>query len=371
MVKRFLLMKKKKVLIATSGGDCPGLNAVIRSFVKRAAVEGDWEVWGSMRSFNGLLGQPQDLRLLDSKAVSGIHEKGGTIIGTTKRGGPFNWPVRQPDGTYTYIDRSDEMIRMCREIGFSAVVNIGGDGSQAMSQRLFEKGLPIIGVPKTIDNDLSATDVTFGFQSAVDVATEAVDRLVSTAESHNRILVLEVMGKMSGWIALHAAIAGGAEICLIPEIPYDIQKIKQFLENRFEGGKKFAVVAVAEGAMPKGGEALGTKINELSSVRLEGAAQRFAAELQALDLEPGIRVTILGHVQRGGTPVPYDRVLASQYGVKAFELVLEGKFGQMVSYRSPDVISVPIAEAVGKPKFVDPDCYLVHTAKSINICFGD
>jgi 6-phosphofructokinase 1 len=364
-------MKKKKILVATSGGDCPGLNAVLRSFVKRASLEGEWEVWGSMRSFHGLLGQPQELKLLDRKSVSGIHIKGGTIIGTTKRGGPFNWPVKQADGTITYIDRSDEMIAMCREIGFSAVVNIGGDGSQTMSKRLFEKGLPIIGVPKTIDNDLSATDVTFGFQSAVDVATEALDRLVSTAESHNRILVLEVMGKLSGWIALHSAIAGGAEICLIPEIPYDIDKIKRFLDVRFEGGKRFAVIVVAEGAKPKGGDYLGNQDNEMNSVRLEGAAQRFAEQLKATGVEAGVRCTILGHVQRGGAPVPYDRVLASQYGVKAFEMILEGKFGHMAAYHSPNVVAVPLEQAVSSVKLVDPAGHLVHVAKCINICFGD
>ncbi|MDR1226328.1 MAG: ATP-dependent 6-phosphofructokinase [Prevotellaceae bacterium] len=366
-------MRKKKVLIATSGGDCPGLNAVLRSFVKRAGMEKnpEWEVWGSIQSFNGLLGQPQDLRLLDRKAVSGIHVKGGTIIGTTKRGGPFNWPVKQSDGSYTYVDRSDEMIQICKDIGFDAVVNIGGDGSQAMSKRLFDKGLPIIGVPKTIDNDLGATDVTFGFQSAVDVAAEAVDRLVSTAESHNRILVLEVMGKNSGWIALHASVAGGAEICLLPEIPYDIRKIKHFLDQRFEGGKKFAVVVVAEGAMPKGGIALGVKETELSSVRFEGAAQRLAEALQLAGIETGIRCTILGHVQRGGGPVPYDRVLASQYGVKAFEMVREGQFGHMVAFQANKIVSVPFEDVSNNAKFVDPDCFLVHTAKSINICFGD
>ncbi|MDR3328616.1 MAG: ATP-dependent 6-phosphofructokinase [Prevotellaceae bacterium] len=365
-------MAKKKILVATSGGDCPGLNAVLRSFVKRASATSDeWEVWGSMRSFNGLLGQPQELKRLDRKSVSGIHVKGGTIIGTTKRGGPFNWPVKQPDGSCTYIDRSDEMIAMCRDIGFSAVVNIGGDGSQAMSKRLFDKGLPIIGVPKTIDNDLGATDVTFGFQSAVDVATEALDRLVSTAESHNRILILEVMGKLSGWIALHSAIAGGAELCLIPEIPYDVAKIRSFLYNRFDNGKKFAVAVVAEGAMPKGGSSLGSQASEMSSVRLEGAAQRFADELKQAGIESGIRCTILGHVQRGGSPVPYDRVLAAQYGVKAFEMILEEKFGHMVAFHSPNVVAVPLSEAVSNPKLVDPNSYLVHVAKSINICLGD
>ena len=279
--------------------------------------------------------------------------------------------MRQADGSFQYIDRSDEMISMCRQIGFDAVVNIGGDGSQTMSKRLFEKGLPIIGVPKTIDNDLSATDVTFGFQSAVDVATEALDRLVSTAESHNRILVLEVMGKLSGWIALHSAIAGGAEICLIPEIPYDIAKIKTFLDARFENGKRFAVAIAAEGAMPRGGTYLGVQENAMNSVRLEGAAQRFAAELAEAGIEAGIRCTILGHVQRGGAPVPYDRVLAAQYGIKAFEMILEGKFGHMAAYHSPNVVAVPLEEAVSSPKLVDPASHLVHVAKCINICFGD
>ncbi|MDR0419027.1 MAG: ATP-dependent 6-phosphofructokinase [Prevotellaceae bacterium] len=363
--------KKKKILVATSGGDCPGLNAVLRSFVKRATLEPDWEVWGSMQSFNGLLGAPQRLKLLDRQAVSGIHVKGGTIIGTTKESGPFNWPAKQPDGSVTYIDRSDEMIQMCKDMDFEAVVNIGGDGSQAMSQRLYEKGLPIIGVPKTIDNDLSATDVTFGFQSAVDVATEAADRLVSTAESHNRILILELMGKHSGWITLHAAIAGGAEICLIPEIPYDVRKVKQFLGERFSEGKCFAVAVVAEGAMPKGGTYLGTKRNEYLSVKLSGAAERFADELRGVGVEASIRCTILGHTQRGGSPVPYDRVLASQYGVKAFEMVKDGQFGHMVSYHNYNMVAVPLEEAISKLKTVDPSSYLVHTAKSINICFGD
>ncbi|MDR3296627.1 MAG: ATP-dependent 6-phosphofructokinase [Prevotellaceae bacterium] len=366
-------MRKKKVLIATSGGDCPGLNAVLRSFVKRATIEPDWEVWGSIRSFNGLLGQPQEIKLLDRHSVSGIHVKGGTIIGTTKQGGPFNWPVKQTDGTVKYVDRSDEMVDICRTIGFDAVVNIGGDGSQTMSKRLFEKGLPIIGVPKTIDNDLGATDVTFGFQSAVDVATEALDRLISTAESHNRILILEVMGKLSGWIALHSAVAGGAEICLIPEIPYDVQKLKAFLDLRFDKGKQFAVAIVAEGAMPKGGTVLGTqdKDNAMKSLKLEGAAHRLAAELEQAGVEAGIRCTILGHVQRGGSPVPYDRVLASQYGVKAFEMILEGKFGHMVAYQNAQIVAVPLADAVSQPKLVDPNSHLVHVAKSINICFGD
>jgi len=215
----------KRVLVATGGGDCPGLNAVIRAIVKRAAQEKDWEVIGSIQSFDGILREPTEIMILDDKAVAGIHVDGGTIIGTTNKGGPFAWPVKNQDGTWGSVDRSDEMIRKLQYMGVDAVISIGGDGSQKISQQLFEKGLNVIGVPKTIDNDLSATDFTFGFQTAVHTATEAVDKLVTTAASHNRVLVLEVMGRNAGWIALNAAIAGGAEVCLIPEIPYDIETV--------------------------------------------------------------------------------------------------------------------------------------------------
>ena len=212
-------------MIATGGGDCPGLNAVIRAVVRRASQEQGWEVIGGIQSFDGILSEPTEIRLLDEQAVSGIHVRGGTIIGTTNKGGPFAWPVKQPDGSWIAVDRSDEMLRKLQFLGIDAVISVGGDGSQRISQRLYEKGLNIIGVPKTIDNDLSSTDFTFGFQTAVQIATEAVDKLVTTAASHNRVLVLEVMGRNAGWIALHAAIAGGAEVCLIPEIPYDVHKV--------------------------------------------------------------------------------------------------------------------------------------------------
>ncbi|MDR0536233.1 MAG: ATP-dependent 6-phosphofructokinase [Puniceicoccales bacterium] len=363
----------KKILIATSGGDCPGLNAVLRAFVKSATNEPGWEVWGSRQSFNGLLGIPQELIRLDRKTVSGIHVKGGTILGTTKESGPFNWPVKRADGTTEYVDRSDEFVRICQFAGFSAIVNIGGDGSQRMTLALHKKGLPVIGIPKTIDNDLEATDVTFGFQSAVDVATEAVDRLVSTAESHNRIQILELMGKHSGWITLHAAIAGGAEVCLIPEIPYDITKISAFLRRRFDGGKRFAVIAVAEGAIPLGAgpaEARGVKAHPNISIKLSGAAERFAGELKNAGFE-GIRCTILGHVQRGGTPVPFDRILGAQYGIKAFEMVKNGEFGRMASCQNGQMTSVPLEEATRSLKRVPLDGALIQTARNINICFGD
>lgn len=213
----------RRVLVLTGGGDCPGLNAVIRAIVKRASRETDWEIVGSIQAFDGVLREPTEIKILNKEVVAGIHVRGGTILGTTNKGGPFAWPVQNSDGSWKTVDRSDEMIRKLQYMGIDAVINIGGDGSQRISQALYEKGLKIIGVPKTIDNDLSVTDFTFGFQTAVQTATEAVDKLVTTAASHNRILILEVMGRYAGWIALHSAIAGGAEVCLIPEIPYDIK----------------------------------------------------------------------------------------------------------------------------------------------------
>jgi 6-phosphofructokinase 1 len=364
----------KKVLIVTGGGDCPGLNAVIRAVVKRASKEKDWEVIGSIQSYDGILQDQMEIVTLDDKAVAGIHVDGGTIIGTTNKGGPFAWPVKNQDGTWSSVDRSEEMIRKLQSMGVEAVISIGGDGSQRISQRLFEKGLNIIGVPKTIDNDLSATDFTFGFQTAVQIATEAVDKLVTTATSHNRVLVLEVMGRNAGWIALNAAIAGGAEVCLIPEIPYDIELVAKRLQSRYNSrGKGNAIVVIAEGAMPKGGTLLSEKSDEVGyeNVRLGGVARKLVNDLKAIGFEPDMRETVLGHLQRGGSPIAYDRILATQFGVKAFEMVLEGKFGEMAAYRHSDIVSVPFAAAIDKIKLVDPDCDLVKTAKGVGISFGD
>lgn len=364
----------KRVLVATGGGDCPGLNAVIRAIVKRAGQEKNWEVIGSIQSFDGILKEPNEIRILDDNAVKGIHYQGGTIIGTTTKGGPFAWPVKKNDGTYEFADRSEEMIRRLGYMGVDAVINIGGDGSQRISQRLYEQGLNIIGVPKTIDNDLSATDFTFGYQTAVEIATDAVDKLKTTAASHNRILILEVMGRDAGWIALSAAVAGGAEVCVIPEIPYDINKIIKKIETRYSRtGKGFANIVIAEGAKPLGGKALEAEYGEIGNenLRLSGAAARLAYELKKGGIEADIRTTVLGHIQRGGIPVAYDRILATQFGVKAFEMVLNKEFGQMVAYRHPDVIGVPLTEAIGKQNFVNPNSQLVHTARGIGINFGD
>ncbi len=364
---------KKRVLVLTGGGDCPGLNAVIRAIVKRASQEYNWEILGSYQAFNGVLREPMELIVLDEKKVSGIHVKGGTIIGTTNKGGPFSWPVKDKDGNWTTVDRSDELIRKLQYQNIEAVINIGGDGSQRISQALYEKGLNIIGVPKTIDNDLSGTDFTFGFQTAVEISTDAVDKLVTTAESHNRIFILEVMGRGAGWIALNAAVAGGAEICLIPEIPYDINRVMDKIHTRIVGGRGFVIIVIAEGAKPIGGEVIGEKSKEIGylNLHLGGAGLRLKEELKHAGCEEDIRVTILGHLQRGGTPVAYDRILASQFGVKAFEMVLSAEYGKMVSYKHPKIVSIPIKEAIAAYNTIKQDDQLLRTARGLGISFGD
>ena len=362
-----------RVLIATGGGDCPGLNAVIRAIVKRASKEKNWEIVASIEAFNGILREPTEIVVLDEKSVAGIHYHGGTIIGTTNKGGPFAWPIKQKDGTWTEVDRSDEMIRKLQFLGWDAVINIGWEGSQSISQSLFEKGLNIIGVPKTIDNDLSGTDSTFGFQTAVQIATEAVDKLVTTAASHNRILVLEVMGRYAGWIALNAAVAGGDEVCLIPEIPYDIHKVLEKVESRFVKGRGFLNIVISEGARPVGGDFARQDDVEFGyhNLKLSGAADRLIHELKTAGCPYDMRSTVLGHVQRGGIPIAYDRVLATQFGVKAMELVLEGRFGEMVSYQHPYITSIPLKDAIKRYNFVDQETALIKTARGVGISFGD
>jgi phosphofructokinase-like protein len=363
----------KRILVATAGGDCPGLNAVIRAIVKRASQEKEWEVLGSIQAFNGVLWEPTEVKILDEDAVSGIHFQGGTIIETTNKGGPFAWPIKNKDGSWSTVDRSEDMIRKLMYMGVEAVINIGGDGSQRISQMLHEKGLNIIGVPKTIDNDLSATDSTFGYQTAVQIATEAVDKLVTTAASHNRVMILEVMGRDAGWIAMNAAVAGGAEICLIPEIPYDINKVVEKINNRFKRDRGFTIIVIAEGAKAIGKKISTAKNDEVGYVnaKLEGAAMRLVNELKEAGLKHDMRKAVLGHIQRGGVPIAYDRVLATQFGVHAFEMVLEGRFGEMVSYRHPEITSVPFKDAIQKPNFVTQDTALIRNARGVGISFGD
>ena len=364
----------KRVLLATSGGDCPGLNAVIRGVVKRAAMENDWEVLGSIQAYNGILWEPTEVKLLTESTVKDIHNLGGTIIETTNKGGPFAWPLfNKHTGEWEYVDRSDEMIRKLRLMGVDAVICIGGDGSQRISHQLYEKGLDIVGVPKTIDNDLSATDLTFGFRTAVQIATEAIDKLVTTAASHNRTFIMEVMGRNTGWIALEAALAGGADVCLIPEIPYDVNKIVEKLNSKYNRGRGYAIIVVAEGAQAKDGQIVAEAADEVgySNVRMGGIAFELSRQLKEAGFEGDIRETVLGHLQRGGVPVAYDRILATRFGVKAFELVKAGQFGQMVSFKQSEIVSVPLSEAIGHTKFVEPDSEIVHAARSCGISFGD
>ena len=359
-------------MVLTGGGDCPGLNAVIRGIVKRASQEKDWEVVGCIESFNGVLREPTEVVVLDEKSVDGLLIQGGTILGTTNKGGPFAWPVKLADGTWTTADRSDEMIRKLQYMGIDAVINIGGDGSQRISLGLSKKGLPIVGVPKTIDNDLSMTDYTFGFQTAVQICTEAIDKLKTTAASHNRVFIMEVMGRDAGWIALHSAIAGGADVCLIPEIPYDVEKIKAKIERCYNKRHGYCIIVVAEGAKGMDGKVVGTETGEVGyqHIKLGGIADTLAAQLKAAGVEHDIRCTILGHLQRGGTPIAFDRVLASEFGVRAMEFVMEGRFGQMVAYHHPDVVGIPLEEAVREQNLVGSDNRLVHTAKGLGIEFG-
>ena len=362
-----------RVLVLTGGGDCPGLNAVIRAIVKRASQERDWEIVGSIESFNGVLKEPTEVEILDEKRVAGIHVQGGTIIGTVNKGGPFAWPVKNYDGSWTTVDRSDEMIRKLSYMGIDAVINIGGDGSQRISQKLYEKGLNIIGVPKTIDNDLIATDFTFGFQTAVQIATEALDKLVTTAASHNRVFILELMGRDAGWIALNTAIAGGAEVCLIPEMPYDINKVIEKIHARYKKDRGFCNIIIAEGARAVGGQVTGEMTHEVGNehVRLGGVGEKLRSDLIKAGVEADIRVTVLGHLQRGGIPMAFDRVLATEFGVRAFEMVLEKRYGEMVAYREAKIISVPFTEVINRPNNVNMDGVLVKTAKGVGISFGD
>lgn len=365
-------MTKRKVLVLTGGGDCPGLNAVIRGIVKRSKQESDWEVLGSIEAFNGIMREPMEVVKLGNKRTAGIHVKGGTILQTTNKGNPLQFPEKDAEGNLRITDKSDELIERIYSLGVEAVINIGGDGSQAISLGLHKKGLPIIGVPKTIDNDLAATDTTFGFQTAVQIATDSFDKLVTTAESHHRVMIMEVMGRNAGWIALHTAIAGGAEICLIPEIPYRIDKVVERIQSRYKNGKGFVNIVISEGAHPVDGEVFGQE-GEFgrNKVRLGGVAYALSQQLKAAGCTADIRETVLGHVQRGGTPSAYDRVLASMFGVKAFEMVLQKEYGRMVAFVNNNISTVSLEEATRGNNFVQPNSYIVQAARGLGISFGD
>jgi len=364
---------KKKIVVLTGGGDCPGLNAVIRGISKRVAKEKEWEVIGSKEAFNGILSDPIEVIPLNSKTTAGIHVKGGTILQTTNKGNPLAYPVQLEDGTWTTIDNSQAVVDRLKELDIYAIINIGGDGSQKISHVLYDKGVNVVGVPKTIDNDLSATDYTFGFRTAVQIATDSFDKLVTTAESHHRVMIMEVMGRDAGWIALHTAIAGGAEICLIPEIPYDINIVLKKINKRYKKGKGFVNIVIAEGAKPVDGDVI-TQVNDekgFENRRYGGVAYQLADELKQIGCDVDIRVAVLGHIQRGGTPIAFDRILATLFGVKAVEMVVDGEFGRMVSYRGNNICTVSLEEATREYNFVKEGSYMVTSAKNIGISFGD
>ncbi|HEY2325796.1 MAG TPA: ATP-dependent 6-phosphofructokinase [Thermoanaerobaculia bacterium] len=356
-------MSRKKIGILTGGGDCPGLNAVIRAAV-RTLQRDDTEVVGIQFGFEGLL--TNNIVPLTHETIRGILPKGGTLLRTTNRGNPFEYPIID-DGRVRCIDRSAEVIDNIRSQGIDGIVAIGGDGTLRIAQRLCEMGIPMVAVPKTIDNDLASTDYTFGFMTAVAVATDAVDRLHTTAESHDRVMLLEVMGRNAGWIALYAGIAGGADIILIPEVPYRVEEIVRSIRSRQKEGSKFDIIVVAEGAKREGGEEI---YLDKTSRRLGGIAYQVAADIaQHIDLE--IRVTVLGHIQRGGSPIAYDRILATRFGAAAARLVLHGEFGKMVALRGDQIIPVPIRDAVSNMKYVDPESPIVESARAVGISFGD
>ena len=358
-----------RIAISTGGGDAPGLNAVIRAAVL-SAVDRGWDVLGIKRGFAGLLGEDEVIPLT-RESVRGIAHMGGTILRTTNRGNPFHYPVQQPDGSYVEVDRSDELIENARRYGMDAIITIGGDGSLLIAERLFGKGMKIVGVPKTIDNDVSGTITTFGFDTAVTTAIEAIDKLHTTAESHSRVMVLEVMGRHAGFIALHSGLAGTADVILIPEIPYDIDCVCEKVMARDRMGRFFTIVVVAEGAFPRGGEVsvLGESMPGQAK-RVGGVAESIAREIQKRTGKES-RSMVLGHLQRGGVPTGYDRLLATRFGGAAVRAVADGAWGHMVALQSPNIVYVPIADALREPKRVDPNHDTVKTARATGISFGD
>ena len=358
----------KKIGVVTGGGDCPGLNAVIRAIVKASALRG-WETVGIIGGYEGLL-PPGNLRPLDYRTLGDLLTRGGTILGTANRG---RFSAKFGHGESRALPREllDETKLGMLQAGISALISIGGDGSLSIAQQLYEHGIPIVGVPKTIDNDLEGTLMTFGFDSAVACATDALDRLHSTAESHNRVMVLEVMGRYAGWIALYAGVAGGADVILIPEIPFSYDRICAKVAEREQRGRRFSIVVVAEGAREQGADFV-TRSGQAGQgeARLGGIGNLVAAEIERRTGKES-RACVLGHLQRGGSPTSFDRALCSIFGAEAVELIATENFGKMVAYQGSQIGAIPIAEAVGKLKTVRTDGGLARAARALGICLGD
>jgi ATP-dependent phosphofructokinase / diphosphate-dependent phosphofructokinase len=346
--------------IATGGGDAPGLNAVIRAATKAAILKHRWKVIGIPDGFDGLIWPEKSFELTLDK-VSGILPRGGTILGTTNRGNPFNYKPK--DNQQAGVrDISGQVIENSKKLGIDAIITIGGDGSQTIGYELFQKGMKIVGVPKTIDNDLSATELTFGFDTALHTVTDAIDKIHTTGASHHRVMVVEVMGRDCGWIALAGGIAGGAHVILIPEIPFTIKGVCDFIAQRELGGRDFTIVVVAEGVKTP---------PELKENRRASPVGNLIGNAIAARSHKEVRVSVLGHIQRGGSPSPFDRVLATRFGVSAVELIARGEFGKMVALRASSIVAVDMAHAIGQLKSVRPDGELVRTARAIGIGFGD
>jgi len=364
------LERKLRIAINTGGGDAPGLNAVIYAVTMAAAGRG-WEVYGVPTGYAGLLDTSKIVPLTPER-VAGIAPLGGTMLGTTNRGDPFRLPIKNAAGQLEYVDVSDRLVQNFRRFGLDVLIAVGGDGSLSLAHRLSERGMPVVGVPKTIDNDLESTLSTFGFDTAVSTATDAIDKLHSTAAAHERVFVVEVMGRYAGWIALHSGAAGSADVILIPEIPFDIEKVCDRILQNERYGKRYAIVVVAEGAKCVGGEMVTKPHHSIgrSEVLLGGIGDWVAAEI-AKRTEKETRSLVLGHLQRGGQPTAFDRLLALRFGAAAVRFIAEGRRNVMVALRPPEMVPVPLSEVIQRTKTVSVDSDTILTCKDIGTSFGD
>jgi len=359
----------KRIGVITGGGDCPGLNAVIRAVAKTAINDYGAHVIGYRDGYYGLI--RNDIRHLDYKDVSGILTHGGTILGTSNIANPFRYPIER-GGKVSFTDVSRRAVKHYKDSKLDALVIIGGDGTLSIAHKLSRLGINVIGVPKTIDNDVRGTDLTFGFISACTTATEGIDKLHTTAQSHHRVMIIEVMGRYAGWLALYSGVAGGGDIILIPEIPFNIGKICEVVKRRHERGNRFSIVVVSEGAKPKGGRLTIKKMvaKSTDTVRLGGIANLLAEEIEKKTRIES-RATILGHLQRGGSPTPYDRVLATQLGTEAVHFIAKKRFDHMVALKGSDLVPYPLKKVINNQKLVPINHTLIKTARSIGTSFGD
>jgi len=363
-----MMRRKKRIAILSGGGDCPGINAVIRAVAKKAILEANMEVIGIEDGYHGVV--ENRYRILHYEDVSGILTLGGTILGTSKIANPYRYPIKEK-GKLSFKNLSKEALKHLSSLGIESLICIGGDGTLGIAYQLFRDGVPVIGVPKTIDNDLRGTDITFGFDSAISIATEGIDRIHTTAQSHHRVMIIEVMGHRSGWLALYSGVAGGGDIILIPEIPYDITAIAEKVRERNRKGKRFSIVVVAEGARPKGGEPVIQRIVKESSdpIRLGGIGFVLGEQIER---QTGLetRTVVMGHLLRGGPPTPFDRILATRLGAKALDLVKEKRLGYMAAVKGDSISDIPLKEVARGIKRVPRNHPLIKVARSVGTSFG-